>query len=203
MVLRKKLQAAHGEAQADAQARSAQRHLEVPQYVRTMRERLDEYRGRCAWCVYHGHHDAGEHAYEQCSRDAELHLEYFKQKRLMRYNKQFHKVCWRCGVPSLHDDLHRAFEVGAASCEWPDVVHVVIWAVANDRKMASAACTAFQTQEICPDRCFAWFSRCPVVNYPGTKEVRASNAFSLFEWYSEEKSAKKGEKRKRRHRNRD
>lgn len=171
------------EAYASSKRRRQEKGAGQDAYVDQFKLALGKFNGICAFCRVFGHINA-YHSILNCetmvsnptlttSRDT-----YRTWKRQLQYKEKLHgQICFFCHVPQCHELLHDIFQSSAGSCQHPDVVGGVAYAVFHNTVLCSKAQEFFSKTWLTADQFAQWLNEAPTIGHK-------TNMTALFLWYS-------------------
>lgn len=160
-------------AKRQKQARASQ-HSD---YVERFQQALAKFANACALCSL-GEVDSSKHTVFDCPQLREMGCDthtYREWKRDLVYDSKLHnKVCWKCHIPQIGDELHATF--GSGPCEHQDVVGPIAYGILNTLPLRLEAEAHFQVTWEDLDDFVQWLNGAPVAGH-------RTNMSALFLWY--------------------
>jgi hypothetical protein len=145
-------------------------------YVDRMKKALDHFSDKCTYCTLHNK-QSDKHEIIHCPLLPNI-LAYIYWRNNIKYKKPHTKICYFCHVPQCNDKLHKTFTSNGQSCNYPDIVAPLAYAIYHINSYKKLAQTHFKQQWPTEAIFTEWLTSKPL-------QGQKSNMTALLLWYFE------------------
>lgn len=164
-----------------AKNRKAASERDKNDYVENFKRALSQVGRICSFCWVHGVYTA----WHDCAGCPTLAMKkygggsFLSFCRKLKYDPNHHeKICYHCHIPQSNDRLHPTFHQDRNTCEYPDTVSGVGFAILRDGDLREEAGDYYKVRWETESDFTDWLASSPV-------EGHKTNLTALFLWFSD------------------
>jgi superfamily II DNA or RNA helicase len=171
------------EAANNATMKRMTKQLATAELAHGMRKALESFQDTCSFCTAMGSKGTKPHMIHNCpsfgpQSEAEFE-EYWAWRQTLEYLKHHKKICFKCHVPQINDNLHPTF--GKNDCEFKDIVAPAAFGIFCNVRARTAAEAHFKQKWSSRERFSGWLMGKPA---SGSQ----SNLMDLFLWFVDQQA---------------